>query len=410
MRRSRQRFEQDGGRGERGPRPADRPGRGRRPAGRGARDQASRSRSTPPCPRSVAGPGRRCRPRSRRARVRGGRTDRGHRGTAIIVRVIGLRGATRARPHEPCAGAGASGASDSSKRSHGDVAEQRADAAARADLDDRERPAELAEARADRPRPRSSRRSPRRSVPSRLEDRPAPRPRRASSAAVAVVADGRDPDVDGLDPGIGRDHRVRRRAAAPRRASRRPAIRRSRSAGRSAPRRRRPSPGAWRRGQRLVVPHRPHLARRAGQRDDDPPVRAGDTNQPGAVPFGLGSASADGISQACLRLSSGKGMPRRPTARAASARGPGRRPAVSPQASAIASRVRSSGVGPRPPVETTRSARAERRREAPRRPTSSSSGRAVIRPTVTPSAGQRPRQLARRSCRASRRRSAPSRC
>ena len=36
-----------------------------------------------------------------------------------------------------------------------------------------------------------------------------------------------------------------------------------------------------------------------------------ETNQPGAVPFGLASASDDGIRHACLRFSSGNAIPRR---------------------------------------------------------------------------------------------------
>ena len=56
---------------------------------------------------------------------------------------------------------------------------------------------------------------------------------------------------------------------------------------------------------------------------------------------------------------------------------------VSPKAAAMASRVRSSGVGPRPPVETTRSARSRPARNASVT-TSSRSGRAVIRRTRTP--------------------------
>ena len=58
---------------------------------------------------------------------------------------------------------------------------------------------------------------------------------------------------------------------------------------------------------------------------------------------------------------------------------------VSPQTSAIASRVRSSGVGPSPPVVITRSACASASRSAPAT-TSRRSGRAEIRSTSTPSA------------------------
>ena len=108
------------------------------------------------------------------------------------------------------------------------------------------------------------------------------------------------------------------------------------------------------------------------------------TNQPGAVPFGFGMASADGIRQACLRLSSGKGMPRRLHSSRSHASRSGSTAGASPQAAAIASRVRSSGVGPSPPVETTRSARPRPAVNASVT-AARSSGRAVSRPTRTPS-------------------------
>ena len=67
----------------------------------------------------------------------------------------------------------------------------------------------------------------------------------------------------------------------------------------------------------------------------------------------------------------------------ATPRGPRRRAGVSSSTAAIDSRVRSSGVGPRPPVEITRSDRRSASANASRT-TSSRSGTAVSRPTRTP--------------------------
>ena len=117
------------------------------------------------------------------------------------------------------------------------------------------------------------------------------------------------------------------------------------------------------------------------------------TSQPGAVPFGLGRAVADGMSQACLRLSSGKGSvaarPQRPQPGLqvgvhgrglAHDRGdglPGQVVRGRPQAAG-----RDHEVGPlEPPANASAT-------------TSSRSGRAVIRPTTTPGAGQRRGELA----------------
>ena len=114
----------------------------------------------------------------------------------------------------------------------------------------------------------------------------------------------------GLDAGIRRDDRVRRAKEALtqelgdlRFADRRRA---GTSARRHPLRGRSPGVGAGLRwptsaASREAVPG----ARRSPRR---PAAR---TNQPGAVPFGFGRASADGISHACFRLSSGNGMPRR---------------------------------------------------------------------------------------------------
>ncbi len=85
------------------------------------------------------------------------------------------------------------------------------------------------------------------------------------------------------------------------------------------------------------------------------------THQPGAVPRGLGMAWAEGMSMACLTLRSGKLKPRE-------AKKSRRRCSVStstyissPRARAMASRVKSSSVGPRPPVMRTMSERSRAR-------------------------------------------------
>jgi hypothetical protein len=84
-----------------------------------------------------------------------------------------------------------------------------------------------------------------------------------------------------------------------------------------------------------------------------PPVR---TSQPGAVPTGFSRASPEGMSQACLRFASGIERPRASKRRAA-ARGTSSTEGVSPTTAEIASRLRSSSVGPRPPPTITRSDR-----------------------------------------------------
>ena len=117
------------------------------------------------------------------------------------------------------------------------------------------------------------------------------------------------------------------------------------------------------------------------------------TNQPGALPFGFGSGSLDGMRQACLRLISGNGRPRRSQRPRSQASRSGSTSGVSPSAAAIDSRVRSSGVGPSPPVLSTRSARRKAVVKASVT-TSSRSGRATILPTVTPSSVSASCQLA----------------
>src|SRR5512140_3531125 len=113
------------------------------------------------------------------------------------------------------------------------------------------------------------------------------------------------------------------------------------------------------------------------------------THQPGAVPRSLGIEVAEGISHACLRLALGKGTPRRSKSARSHASRSASTVGCSPTAAAMASRVRSSGVGPRPPVRTTRSDRSSAPSIADRR-AGSSSGIDVVRRTTTP-ASVRPR-------------------
>ncbi len=107
------------------------------------------------------------------------------------------------------------------------------------------------------------------------------------------------------------------------------------------------------------------------------------THHPGAVPRALSMLVALGINQACLRLMAGIAMPRRAKSPVSQASRVGSTSGVSPQAAAMASRVRSSGVGPRPPVSSTRSLRASPSRMASVTATRSS-GNAANRMTATP--------------------------
>ena len=107
------------------------------------------------------------------------------------------------------------------------------------------------------------------------------------------------------------------------------------------------------------------------------------THQPGAVPRSLGTAVDEGISHACLRFVSGKPIPRRSKRWRSHCSSFGSTRGRSPTTAAIASRVRSSGVGPRPPVVTTRSA-AESASPNAALTVSSLSGSASIQATSTP--------------------------
>ena len=258
-------------------------------------------------------------------------------------------------------------------------AEERGERAAKPVLNDRQRPALVRPALPRPHRPRSCRRSPTRSgpaAPRRLHPRAprAPRP----------PARSRRPERPRLRPsrtwpprGSARAQQVlseQLRHVRLADAVKAPGARHdlTAEASRSEP------------GQGLVVPHRAHLAGGPGSVTTTRPSGAS-TSQPGAVPFGFGSASADGIRQACLRLTSGKSMPRRSNRSRSHASISGSTVGSSPTSAATASRVRSSGVGPRPPVVRTRSARPSAASSAPRT-TSRSSGMACSRSTCTPRA------------------------
>ena len=222
--------------------------------------------------------------------------------------------------------------------------------------------------------------------------RPQP-PRRAPRRSRPSSADRRDPDVDRLDAGVGRDDRVGRpqellaeqlgdlRFADPCQAVR---ARRRPSA---------PSAARLRAGAATWSAHIGRISRGGPGRATTTRPSGRSTNQPGAVPFGFGSAAADGISQACLRFISGNGIPRRrpelaqPGLESGSTAASRRSPRRSPRGSGR----RASGRG-----------RRSRRRGRPAsRPVANasvtaprSSGRAVIRPTADAQPGQAPGQLA----------------
>ena len=137
--------------------------------------------------------------------------------------------------------------------------------------------------------------------------RPRRRARRPSRRAVGV---GGDPDVDRLLARVGRDDRVggpEQRLAQPLRDLRladageaqRPDHALDAHAPRGEPR------------LDLVRPHRPHLARRPGQRDDRPGRRAGRPTSRARCRSGSASIEPDGSTHACLRLVSGNGWRRR---------------------------------------------------------------------------------------------------
>ena len=172
--------------------------------------------------------------------------------------------------------------------------------------------------------------------------------------------------------------------AAPRRAGPRPATPRSRRAAASGwPSARRRHASA-RRGRTWSL-HIGRISRGGPGRATMTPPSGRSTHQPGAVPFGFGRAIADGQQPGLLEVHLGEGHPAPGPQRAqprlqlrVDDRRPRRRPPRSPPGSGR------PGVGPSPPVETTRSARpsAAGQRVADRR--RARRARAWIRPTATP--------------------------
>ena len=197
-------------------------------------------------------------------------------------------------------------------------------------------------------------------APARDPSSPRRAPRRVGRLPRSRVA-RRDPDVDGIRPGVGRDDRVRARRSVlaeevrdlrfadpgqPQRPARRPARRRAPRAGAG---RGRTTSGASRGAGRA--------ARRSTRRP------AGRPTSPGAVPFGFGQRRRRRDQPGLLQVHLGERHARAGPSRSRSQRSSsGSTAGVLADAAAIASRVRSSGVGPRPPVDTTRSARRGARR------------------------------------------------
>ena len=89
------------------------------------------------------------------------------------------------------------------------------------------------------------------------------------------------------------------------------------------------------------------------------------THQPGAVPRGLGRIVPEGMIVACLMLRSGISLPRREKNPRSVASASASTRASSPTARAMASRVTSSSVGPKPPVQSTTSERSSAVRISP---------------------------------------------
>ena len=213
------------------------------------------------------------------------------------------------------------------------------------------------------------------------------------AAVGRVVADRGHPDVDRLDPGVGRDLRVpaaEQRLAEDLRDLRFPDAGQPERPARDVG----PEAELAQGGHGVVVPHRSHLARRAGQGHDDPAVARSRDEPAGrrAVRIGQGRGRRDAPGLLDVRRA-GTGISRRAHRPRNQASSSGSTTGSSPSTAAMASRVRSSGVGPRPPVETTRSTR-ESAVDRASVTTSRRSGSALMRPTVTPAVGQRSRELA----------------
>ena len=275
---------------------------------------------------------------------------------------------------------------------HRQPAEQGARGRRRARLADRQRSSRAVELHLASRRPRSCRRAPRRAR--RAAAMTTGSASSSSSSTVlsrSATASGRlgdrgHPDVDRVGPRVGRDLRVGRAQhglAEP--------VGDQRLADAGEPERRgRPGPRPGRApGSRGSTSSR-HIGRisRGGPGSATITRPSGrSTHQPGAVPFGLASASADGISHACFRLISAKGMPAPvPQARAASASSVGSTAGVLAPDAAIDSRVRSSGVGPEAARRRRRGRPGRARPEGVARRLPGGRAAAVSRPTSTPAA------------------------
>ena len=230
-----------------------------------------RSRSRPRCRRSAGGRGPPARPPRRRARARARRTvsRSSVASSSPSASVVGRW------PCEPWAiAAGASAAIDSSKRTHGaspnsaltlppvpisTTASVQPSAPSRAPIAWLQVVSPVAQTyRPSRSRTLAAAASTRSSAEARSSATAEIRTSTASTRAYVATI------------GLVGPQQVARRGA------RRPAIRRSRPAGTSGWPTGAPRPSACRRGTRLVGPHRAHLARRTGQRHDDPAVGPAD--------------------------------------------------------------------------------------------------------------------------------------
>ena len=135
-------------------------------------------------------------------------------------------------------------------------------------------------------------------------------------------------------------------------------------------------------GRHLRFPHALQFRRRAGHRNQDARPCAPPTSR-GPCPAGWGWHAPDAMRAACLTLRSGMRRPRLAKKVRSWASSSGWTDSGSSSAAAMASRVTSSSVGPRPPVASVRSERSQARRKA-------SSGGRGCRPPGSSSTDRRP--------------------
>ena len=267
-------LEDDRGRGERRAVPGRPPRSGTPAAGRDVHRSASRSRPRPPCPAARSRPHRE--PDLRATEFPGppGEAQQIARlapsSSALgVVRAFVSSSPSSARRVGAC-GRARRPAMTSSNRTHGTSPNSAATLPPSRSRRSASVQPSVAETRTDGLAPGRLAGGP--DVPSDRWPARSPRRRDERRRPTSVLADRRDADVDRLDPGIGRDDRVRRAQEVSPSSSAtcdspipvEPV--RPRGDVRTEPER----PQAR---QRLVRPHRPHLARRTGQGDDDPAVR-----------------------------------------------------------------------------------------------------------------------------------------